>query len=112
MKQTAVAKATGMSRNALYLIFKGLSNPTEASLRAIANAIGLPSDYFLQPERGQQEVKPRLVLEIDLPNKLELSEGEKEMLRQRVRAFTRDLLKLIRVSRDRREAIKDSEVRK
>ncbi len=40
---------------------------TEATLRLLATALGLPADYFLDPQPHAEQAQTRLTLELDLP---------------------------------------------
>ena len=97
MTQTALAKATGMRRQSLYSIFNGLSNPSEASLRSIARALGLAEDYFLKSDTdaAQPVAIHRLHFYIDLDEGDDLSDEQITLIQKRLVKYGHDLKNLI-----------------
>ncbi len=49
LSQQALAKASGISRNTLSLIERGLTSPTVSTLKGLAQALGVEINAFFQP---------------------------------------------------------------
>lgn len=77
-----IVREVGISAQALGKIQRGDAVPTTATRRLIAQGLGLPQDYFLEPNADSQSAPARrIVIEMDIPQDFRLDERRLERIR-------------------------------
>lgn len=77
-----IVREVGISPQALGKIQRGAAVPTNATRRLIAQGLGLPQDYFLEPDpQTNQTVARRIIIELDIPADLRLDDGRLDQIR-------------------------------
>ena len=78
-----IVRASDLSYRTLSLIQAGVNIPLATTRRLIAQALGLPQDYFLEPDPDSQNAAVRrIVIEMDIPQDFRLDEGRLDKIRE------------------------------
>lgn len=71
-----IVREVGISPQALGKIQRGVAVPTTATRRLIAQGLGLPQDYFLEPDaESERTTRRRIVVELEVPDGFRLDDG-------------------------------------
>jgi len=76
-----IHRTSGLSLGALHKIQDGTNVPLDTTRRLIARALGLPEDYFLEPDPNANLTARRIVIELDIPQDLRLDDGRMDQIR-------------------------------
>lgn len=78
-----IHRASGLSLRALHKIQDGTNIPLETTRRLIARALGLPDDYFLDPnDQPKLPTRRRIIVELEIPENFGLDDGRLDSIQR------------------------------